>query len=136
MKHSKRIFVTAIAALGAVAATISAPAFAQDKWPSKPIKYVVPFPPGGTTDILARLISAKLATALGQPVLVENKPGAGGNIGLDAIAKSPADGYTIGLGTSSLSINPWLYRKVPYDPIEDFTPINNLTTFSAPSFSG
>jgi tripartite-type tricarboxylate transporter receptor subunit TctC len=125
MKHSKRIFVTAIAALCA----IGAPAFAQDKWPSKPIKYIVPFPPGGTTDILARLISAKLATALGQPVLVENKAGAGGNIGSDFVAKSAPDGYTILGGTiSSHAINASMYKTMPYDPIKDFQPITLIGT--------
>ncbi|MBL8524669.1 MAG: tripartite tricarboxylate transporter substrate binding protein [Betaproteobacteria bacterium] len=125
MKHSKRIFVAAIAALCAV----GAPAFAQDKWPSKPIKYIVPFPPGGTTDILARLISAKLATALGQPVLVENKAGAGGNIGSDFVAKSAPDGYTILGGTiSSHAINASMYKTMPYDPIKDFQPITLIGT--------
>ena len=93
-------------------------------WPVRPIKLIVPFIPGSAPDVIARGLSERLTTALGQPVVIDNKPGAGGNIGLDAIAKSPADGYTIGLGTSSLSINPYLYRKVPFDPIDDFTPIN------------
>jgi tripartite-type tricarboxylate transporter receptor subunit TctC len=73
---------------------------------------------------MARGLAERLTLALGQPVVIDNKPGAGGNIGLDALAKSAGDGYTIGLGTSSLSINPYLYRKVPYDPVNDFTPIN------------
>ena len=108
-------------ALAAVAALVGTTAHAQDKWPSKPIKYIVPFPPGGTTDILARLISAKLGTALGQPVLVENKPGAGGNIGSDFVAKSTPDGYTILGGTiSSHAINASMYKSMPYDPIKDF----------------
>ena len=93
-------------------------------WPARPIKLIVPFIPGSAPDVIARGLSERLTTALGQAVVIDNKPGAGGNIGLDAIAKSPADGYTIGLGTSSVSINPYLYRKVPYDPVEDFTPIN------------
>ncbi len=93
-------------------------------WPAKPIKLIVPFIPGSAPDVIARGLSERLTAALGQAVVIDNKPGAGGNIGLDAIAKSPADGYTIGLGTSSLSINPSLYRKVAFDPLEDFTPIN------------
>jgi tripartite-type tricarboxylate transporter receptor subunit TctC len=93
-------------------------------WPAKPIKLIVPFIPGSAPDVIARGLSERLTAALGQAVVIDNKPGAGGNIGLDAIAKSQADGYTIGLGTSSLSINPSLYRKVPFDPLEDFTPIN------------
>jgi len=125
MKQSKRIFVTLIAALCAV----GAPAFAQDKWPSKPIKYIVPFPPGGTTDILARLIGQKLSTALGQPVLVENKAGAGGNIGSDFVAKSAPDGYTILGGTiSSHAINVSMYKEMPYDPVKDFVPITLIGT--------
>ena len=125
MKHSKRIFVTLIAALCAV----GAPAFAQDKWPSKPIKYIVPFPPGGTTDILARLIGQKLSLALGQPVLIENKAGAGGNIGSDFVAKSAPDGYTILGGTiSSHAINVSMYKDMPYDPVKDFVPITLIGT--------
>ena len=125
MKHSKRIFITLVAALCAV----GAPAFAQDKWPSKPIKYIVPFPPGGTTDILARLIGQKLSLALGQPVLVENKAGAGGNIGSDFVAKSAPDGYTILGGTiSSHAINVSMYKEMPYDPVKDFVPITLIGT--------
>ena len=128
VKPSKRIFITLIAAVCAATAT-SMPAFAQDKWPSKPIKYIVPFPPGGTTDILARLISAKLGTALGQPVLVENKAGAGGNIGSDFVAKSAADGYTILGGTiSSHAINVSMYKDMPYDPVKDFVPVTLIGT--------
>ena len=125
MNPSKRIFIALIAAL----CTVAIPALAQDKWPSKPIKYVVPFPPGGTTDILARLIGAKLSTALGQPVLVENKAGAGGNIGSDFVAKSAPDGYTILGGTiSSHAINVSMYKDMPYDPVKDFVPITLIGT--------
>ena len=125
MKHLKTVVVLLIAAISMLAG----PALAQDKWPSKPIKYIVPFPPGGTTDILARLIGAKLSTALGQPVLVENKAGAGGNIGSDFVAKSAPDGYTILGGTiSSHAINVSLYKDLPYDPIKDFVPITLIGT--------
>ena len=125
MKHLKY----AVALLLAASAALAGPVFAQDKWPSKPIKYIVPFPPGGTTDILARLIGAKLSTALGQPVLVENKAGAGGNIGSDFVAKSAADGYTILGGTiSSHAINVSLYKDLPYDPIKDFVPVTLIGT--------
>ena len=125
MNPSKRIFIALIAAL----CTVAIPALAQDKWPSKPIKYVVPFPPGGTTDILARLIGAKLSAALGQPVLVENKAGAGGNIGSDFVAKSAPDGYTILGGTiSSHAINVSMYKDMPYDPVKDFVPITLIGT--------
>ena len=125
MKNSKRIFVTLVALM----CTVGLPAIAQDKWPSKPIKYIVPFPAGGTTDILARLISQKLSTALGQPVVVENKAGAGGNIGSDFVAKSAPDGYTILGGTiSSHAINVSMYSNMPYDPIKDFAAITLIGT--------
>jgi tripartite-type tricarboxylate transporter receptor subunit TctC len=100
-----------------------------DKWPSKPVKYIVPFPPGGTTDILARIIAQKLSASLGQQVLVDNKPGAGGNIGSDFVAKSAADGYTILGGTiSSHAINVSMYKKMPYDAVKDFAPITLIGT--------
>src|SRR3989442_5891636 len=93
-------------------------------WPTKPIKWVVPFAPGGTTDILARTIGDKLAIALGQPVIIENKPGAGGGVGADYTAKALADGYTIMGGTiSTHAINASLYKSLPYDPVKDFAPI-------------
>jgi len=98
-------------------------------WPSKPIRYIVIFAPGGTTDILARMIAPKLSEALGQPVVVENRPGAGGNLGAEMLAKAAPDGYTIGSGTvSSHAINVTLYSKLPYDPINDFSPITMLAT--------
>ena len=107
--------VLAFAALGAM----SSSAAAQDTWPSKPITYVVPFAPGGNTDTLARIIGQKLSPALGQPVVVENKPGAGGNIGSDFVAKAKPDGYTILGGTiSSHAINPSVYPKMPYDAVK------------------
>jgi tripartite-type tricarboxylate transporter receptor subunit TctC len=93
-------------------------------WPSKPIRYIVPFAAGGTTDILARTISEKLSIALGQPVVVENKPGAGGGVGAAETAKAAPDGYTIMGGTiSTHAINATLYSKLPYDPVKDFIPI-------------
>ena len=105
------------------AATLGANAFAQ-AWPAKPIRIVVPFPPGGGTDIIARETSQRVAKATGWTFVIDNKPGAGGNLGVDAVAKSPADGYTIVLGQSSnLAINPTLYSKLPYDPQKDLAPI-------------
>lgn len=93
-------------------------------WPSKPIRYIVPFAPGGTTDILARTVGDKLAIALGQPVVIENKPGAGGGVGAEITAKSAPDGYTIMGGTiSTHAINASLYKSLPYDPVRDFAPI-------------
>jgi len=111
-------------ALGAAAAVFALQALGADVWPSKPIKWIVPFAPGGTTDILARTISEKLAIALGQPVIVENKPGAGGGLGADFVAKAAPDGYTILGGTiSTNAINASLYKDLPYDPVKDFVPI-------------
>jgi len=93
-------------------------------WPSKPIKWVVPFAPGGTTDILARTVGEKLAVALGQPVIIENKPGAGGGVGAEYTAKAAPDGYTIMGGTiSTHAINASLYKDLPYDPVKDFVAI-------------
>jgi tripartite-type tricarboxylate transporter receptor subunit TctC len=114
-----------LAALALAAST----AVQAQAWPSKPIRYIVIFAPGGTTDILARLIAPKLSDALGQPVVVENRPGAGGNNGAEMIAKAAPDGYTIGSGTvSSHAINATLYSKLPYDPAKDFAPITMLAT--------
>ena len=93
-------------------------------WPSKPIRWIVPFAPGGTTDILARTIAEKLTPALGKPVIVENNPGAGGSVGATQTAKAAPDGYTIMGGTiSTHAINASLYKQLPYDPVKDFVPI-------------
>jgi len=109
--------------LGVVVFALSTSAFAQT-WPAKPIKWIVPFAPGGTTDILARTIGEKLTVALGQPVIIENKPGAGGGVGAEFTAKAPPDGYTIMGGTiSTHAINASLYKSLPYDPVKDFVPI-------------
>jgi len=100
-------------------------------YPAKPIRFYTPYPPGGTTDILARLIGAKLYESWGQPVIVDAKPGAGGNIGTDFVAKSPADGYTILMGASGpLAINVSLFSKLPYDPVKDLAPV--ILTASVP----
>jgi tripartite-type tricarboxylate transporter receptor subunit TctC len=115
-----RIIPLVAALLLAAASTL---AHAQ-AWPSKPIRYIVPFAAGGTTDILARTIGEKLSVALGQPVIVENKPGAGGGVGAAETAKAAPDGYTIMGGTiSTHAINATLYSKLPYDPVKDFIPI-------------
>ena len=98
-------------------------------WPSRPIKYIVPFAPGGTTDILGRMVAAGLASALGQPVVVENKPGQAGSLGAAELARAAPDGYTVGGGTvSSHAINVSLYSKLSYDPMKDFAPITMLAT--------
>lgn len=94
-------------------------------WPAKPIRLVVPFPAGGGTDIIGREVTQKITEATKWAFIVDNKPGSGGNIGIDNVAKSPADGYSLVLGqTSNLAINPSLYSKLPYDPVKDLTPIS------------
>ncbi len=110
-------------ALALLATTACTGALAQ-AWPAKPIRIVVPFPAGGGTDIIARETSQRVAKATGWTFVIDNKPGAGGNLGVDAVAKSPADGYTIVIGqTSNLAINPTLYAKMPYDPVKDLAPV-------------
>ncbi len=100
------------------------PATAQTAWPNKPVKIIVPFAPGGTTDILARAMAPELSRAFGQPFVVENRAGAGGNVGADAVAKAPADGYTLLMGTvGTHGINKALYSKMPFDSQKDFAPI-------------
>jgi len=130
MINDRRTFINGLAAI-AIAAC-AAPAIAQtapSNWPNKPIRYIVPFAPGGTTDILARSIGEKLGAALGQPIIVDNKPGQGGSIGAAELARAAPDGYTIGGGTiSSHAINATLYDKLTYDPITSFAPITLLAT--------
>jgi len=108
----------------ALAVAIALPVAAQDGYPNKPIKLVVPFPPAGGTDVLSRSIAQSIATHTKWVIVVDNKPGAGGNIGLDATAKSAPDGYTIAMGqTANLAVNPALYSSMPFDPLKDFAPI-------------
>jgi tripartite-type tricarboxylate transporter receptor subunit TctC len=99
-----------------------------DPYPSKPLRFILPFPPGGPTDILGRLIGERLASSLGQPVIVENRGGAGGNVGAEAAAKSAPDGYTLVLVAPSLAISPSLYSKLNYDPLRDFAPVSLVAT--------
>ncbi|MEO9066642.1 MAG: tripartite tricarboxylate transporter substrate-binding protein, partial [Caldimonas sp.] len=123
MTLSRRTFAAA------AAATAVLPVWAQEKWPSKPITYIVPFPAGGTTDILARLISQKLGPALGTTIVVDNKGGAGGSVGSEIASRAAPDGYTILGGTiSSHAINVSLYPKLGYDPVKSFEPISLIGT--------
>jgi tripartite-type tricarboxylate transporter receptor subunit TctC len=107
---------------------ISTTVWPQDAWPSRPIRFILPFPPGGGTDILGRLIAERLSANLGQPVVTENRGGAGGNVGAEAAARSAPDGYTIVLVAPSLAISPTLYSKLNYDPVKDFAPISLVAT--------
>jgi tripartite-type tricarboxylate transporter receptor subunit TctC len=116
-----------MAVVTGIALALAAPLAAADtaaQYPSKPIHLVVPFPPGGTTDILARDVAQKLSETWHQQVIVENRPGAGGNIGADLVAKAAPDGYTLVMGTvGTHAINPSLYKKMPYDHVKDFAPV-------------
>ena len=107
---------------------ITAHAQTASDYPQKPIKLVVPYAPGGSADIAARLIAEEWGKALGQSMFIENKAGAGGNVGVDMVAKSPADGYTVGLQTVSLAINPAITPKMPYDTLKDLAPIGMVAS--------
>ncbi|MCD2512048.1 Bug family tripartite tricarboxylate transporter substrate binding protein [Comamonas endophytica] len=115
----------ALIAAACSATCLFAPAAQASEWPTaKPITWVVPFAPGGSTDVVARMVGQELSTALKQSVVVENRPGAGGGIGVQAVARAPADGYTLIGGTiSTHAINSALYKKLPYDPVKDFEPV-------------
>ena len=104
-------------------------AFSQAAYPTKPIRLVVPFPPGGGTDLIARTVAQKLTDSLKWTIVIDNRPGAGGNIGVDTVAKAAPDGYTLVIGqTSNLAVNPTLYPKLPYDPVKDFAPVVVLSS--------
>jgi tripartite-type tricarboxylate transporter receptor subunit TctC len=107
-------------------AGFAAPAPAQHNFPARPVRILVPFPPGGTTDTLARLISPRMSAALGQPVVVDNRPGGGGLLAADVVSKSAPDGYTVLLTPCGLAIAPALYRKLAFDPARDFMPVTHL----------
>ena len=121
---NRRSLIAGVAAFGAVR-----PARAQGSWtPDRPIRLVVPFAPGGSTDVTARLVAEAIAPRLGQPVVIENRPGAGGNIGSEAVARSAPDGHTLVMGTSSThATNVALYRNLPYQPLRDFAPVSQVS---------
>ncbi len=124
---------TVCSAIGAflIGLSVSAQANAQAPYPSKIIRLVLPFPPGGGTDVVGRLLAQKLGQSLGQQVIVDNRPGAGGRIGTDLVAKAPPDGYTLMLGTSSvMGTGPALYKKLPFDMPKDFAPVS-LVAYTA-----
>ncbi|MFO1218738.1 MAG: tripartite tricarboxylate transporter substrate binding protein [Burkholderiaceae bacterium] len=114
------------AAVGLCGAAFASLALGQDTYPSRPIRIVVPYPAGGTTDQLARAIQQPLQELLGQTIVVENKPGAGGTLGTDLVAKAPSDGYTLVFGNSGPSVTASLMRKLPYDVIKDFRPLSTV----------
>lgn len=125
MIHTPRRRLLA-AAMAACAGTLSLPAPAQDAWPSRPIRIVVPYPAGGTTDQLARALQQPLADLLGQPIVIDNRAGAGGTLGTDLVAKATPDGYTFVFGNSGPNAIAGMLRKLPYDPLKDLRPLSTV----------
>ncbi len=120
-----RLLCLGLALLGLVSTSVQA-----QNYPNKPIRLIVPFPPGGGNDVIARLIAQKLSDRFGQQVVVDNKAGANGIVGLQALMQSPADGYTLAVAAAGpMAVNPSLYDKLPYDPIKDFSPITNMVNY-------
>ena len=126
-RQTLALLACALASATLPAARAQAPAAS---WPSKPIRWVVPFPPGGAMDAIARTLGEKAGKTLGQPFVIENKPGAGGNIGADFVAKQPGDGYTLMITSIGMATNKPLYGKLSYDPIKDFAPVSLLAVVS------
>jgi len=125
MKHCKQAVAHAVAALGILASLVPATAPAAQDWPSRPLTWVVPFAAGGSTDMVARIVGQAVSASLGQPVVVENRPGAAGAVGAGYVARARPDGYTLLGGTiSTHAINPSLYKSLPYDPVRDFVPVS------------
>lgn len=110
--------------IGVAAAVLSIGMANAQEWPTKPIKWIVPFPPGGAMDVIARSLAEKSSKTLGQAIVIENKPGAGGNIGAEIVARSEADGYTMLITSIGMATNKYLYPKLPYDPVKDFAPVS------------
>jgi len=124
MNLTRALLIAAACILPTATGLLPSPALAQADYPNKPIKIIVGFPPGQATDVIARMIGEKLSASLGQPVVIDNKPGQGGSIGAAAAAKAPPDGYTMLISaTAPLATNPNLYKDLPYDPAKDFAPI-------------
>jgi tripartite-type tricarboxylate transporter receptor subunit TctC len=123
MIFKMRLVVLLLLTLGHVLTAV-----AQEAYPSRPVRFILPFPPGGGTDILGRIIAERLSARLGQPVVIENRGGAGGNVGAEAAARAAPDGYTIVLAAPSLAISPSLYTKLNYDPVKDFAPVSLVAT--------
>jgi tripartite-type tricarboxylate transporter receptor subunit TctC len=101
---------------------------AQQHWPDKPIRFVVPYPPGGGTDVIARIVQERFQTTLGQPIIIENRGGAAGSLGTDVVAKAPSDGYTVLFTLSSHTINPSIYPKLPFNTVKDFEPVGTVAS--------
>jgi tripartite-type tricarboxylate transporter receptor subunit TctC len=121
MRKISKYLISTLAILG-----FAAPVAAQASYPDRPVKLIVPFGPGGFTDVVARILGQKLSVAMGQQFVIENKPGAGSTIGTDFVAKAPADGYTLVMVSTAHVLGPWVYKKVPYDALKDFTVVSKL----------
>jgi tripartite-type tricarboxylate transporter receptor subunit TctC len=129
MKSTRRSILYCLAAGGLIAAgSWVLPAAAQDAWPARSVRFIVPFSAGGSTDVIARMVGQKLSQRWGQPVVIENRAGAGGNIGADLVAKSPGDGYTLLFASGSIAINPHIYKHMPFDTEKDLVPITNVAS--------
>lgn len=124
---TRRLVLRAGAALAGTALFAPKALHAAEPWPSRPVRIVVPYTPGGSTDITARIVGERLAHAFGQPFVVDNRPGAGGNIGMEIAAQAPADGYTLAMATTAHAINMTLFRKLNYDTLGSFAPVALLT---------
>lgn len=124
----KKIISLAVAFTFFMAAPLVGAQSTAQSFPTKPIRFVVPFPPGGGNDILARALAPKMSELLGQQVVIDNRAGAGGNIGADFVAKSPPDGYTIVIASNQVTMNPWIYSKLPFDIAKDFSPIAQIAS--------
>ena len=117
-------------AVAAIASALTLPSIAQQDYPNRTIRFVVPVAAGGLTDILTRVLAQRLAQVVSQPVIVDNKPGAGGIIGMESAAKSPPDGYTLVMSYIGVAaVNPWLYKNLSYDPLRDFAPVSLVAAF-------
>lgn len=126
---NKNIFLSIV--IGLITASFSGLAISQVNYPVRPIKIIVGYAPGGTTDIIARIMAERFTASMGQPVYVENIPGAGGNLGAAAVARAAPDGYTLQLGTmGNMTINPSVYKNMPIDTLKAFQPISNIATVS------
>jgi tripartite-type tricarboxylate transporter receptor subunit TctC len=131
MSHARRLLLLATLALGTNGALAQpAPASGPAGYPNKPIRLIVPFPPGGGNDVIARVVGQKLGERLGQTVVIDNRGGSNGTIGLVALMQAAPDGYTLAVGAAGpMAVNPSLYEKLPYDPLRDFAPITNMVNF-------
>lgn len=130
MKIARRTALAAALVASLVTLLPIAPDAAAQTWPNRPIRWVVGFPAGGGSDVIARAIAAAISPALGQPVLVENRPGAAGSIAAEAVARAPADGYTIFTGDNGIMVfNTMVYKQMPYDPVRDFAPVTLIANF-------